>query len=85
MTEREKLIEDLMREVLYGTGEEFDQVVEEIRQDGGVVRVRLRGPAHGFELAWEEGTGRAVLAARLERQFRLAREGPDRARPPIED
>lgn len=84
MTDRERLVEDLLREALYASSESYEDVVDEVREERGVVRVRLRGVAHGFEVPFEEREKRSVVAARLERKLRISREGPDRSRPPIE-
>lgn len=82
--EAEKLIEDLLREVLYGSREQYEDVVEELRAEGSTVRVRLRGDTPDFEVAINEDEQRDTLLARLERKLRIAREGPDRSVPPLE-
>lgn len=84
MSDRESLVEDLLRELLYATVERYDEVVEAVREEGSVVRIRLRGHTHDFEISFERGEERQAVFARLERKLRIAREGPDRTRPPIE-
>lgn len=82
-TDAERLIEDLLRETLYGTGEVFDAVVESVEEEAGGVWVRLRGEANDFQIVVPERADRHALAAQLERKLRVAREGPDMTRPPI--
>lgn len=83
-TDRERLIEDLLRESLYSSGEYFDDVVENVAEQGGVVRVRLHGPAPDFDLVFPRDSDRRAVAAQLERKLRVARQGPDMSRPPIQ-
>ena len=83
-TERERLVEDLLRESLYSSGDAYEQVVAGVEEEGGTVRVRLHGEPHDFDLVFTPGASRSSLVAQLERKLHVALHGPDLSRPPIQ-